>query len=156
MDADLRRPKAHVLLNAQNDCGLADYLQGSADREAILHPTEYFGLTLVSAGNTTGHPSELLASTGFREALAHWSTEFDYIIVDTPPLHPISDVSFLMGSVDGVLLVVQANKTSKAVVKQAVESLPPNKVLGAVLNRSEEFRRGFGYKYGGGYYYGYY
>ncbi len=155
VDADLRRPKVQRVFGLGDGPGLADYLQGSAGWETILRATPFFGLTLVTAGAAVAHPGELLASAQFEGFLDEARARFDLVVVDTPPLHPISDVNFLAEAVDGVLLVVQAHKTSRAIVRVAAESLPPQKLLGTVLNRAETLAGGYGYR--SGYYYrGYY
>ncbi|MEW6487632.1 MAG: CpsD/CapB family tyrosine-protein kinase [Thermodesulfobacteriota bacterium] len=158
VDADLRRPHVHELLGLGLSPGLGEYLQGTVPREAVIRETPFFGLCVATAGAVQGHPAELLASPEWEEFIARSRAEFDYVIVDTPPLHPVSDVPFLAASVDGVLVVVRAGKTSKSLLKQTLETLPPGKVLGTVLNRVESLtgRFGYGSNYGpAGYYYGY-
>ncbi|MBI5017296.1 MAG: CpsD/CapB family tyrosine-protein kinase [Deltaproteobacteria bacterium] len=151
VDADFRRPNVHALLDLPLSPGLSDYLQGAASEEDIVRRTPFFGLQVVTAGNAEGHPAELLASPEFAAFLAAARGRFDYVIVDTPPIHPISDVNFLVEFVDGVLMVIRAGKTLKHMVQQSAESLPPGKVLGTILNRAEE--PGHGYSYKKGYYY---
>lgn len=154
VDADLRRPAIHRLLNLELSPGLPDFLQGTAVWEEVLRETPYFGLSVVTAGNAAGHPSELLASSEFISFLSRARSEFDQVILDTPPLHPVSDVSFLAESVDGLLIVVQANRTSKGALTQAVEHLPSGKIIGTLLNRASNL--GHGYRNGKAGYYGYY
>ncbi len=156
VDADLRRPRIHKLLNLEPSPGLAEFLQGDAPLEAVLRHTPYYGLSVVPAGAPVGHPAELLASPEFNDFLHRMSAQYDYILLDSPPLHPISDVSFLVDAVDGILIVVRAHRTNRGLLKQVVESLPSEKIVGTVLNRAESLRSGYGYGYGGGYYYGYY
>ncbi len=153
VDADLRRPRIHKLLNLEPSPGLAELLQGDAPLDAVLRHTPYYGLSVVPAGAPGGHPAELLASPEFSDFLRRMSGRYDYIILDSPPLHPISDVSFLVDAVDGILIVVRAHRTNRGLLKQVVESLPAEKIVGTVLNRAESLRSGYGYGYGGGYYY---
>ncbi len=154
VDADLRRPRIHKLLNLEASPGLAEFLQGGAPLEAVIHPTPYYGLSVVPAGSPAGHPAELLASPELDDFLHRMSGRYDYIVLDSPPLHPISDVSFLVDAVDGILIVVRAHRTNRGLLKQVVESLPAEKIVGTILNRAESLRSGYGYGYGG-YYYGY-
>ncbi len=156
VDADLRRPKVHKVLSVDMTPGLGDLLLGRATAAAVVQATPYFGLSVVAVGTVEGHPSELLASPEFEDFIAAMRAEYDYIVLDTPPLHPISDVNFLADTVDGVVLVVRAGKTHRGLLKQATESLPAEKLLGTVLNRTESLRSGYGYGYGSGYYYKYY
>lgn len=154
VDADLRCPMVHQLLGIAPEPGLADRLQGTAELSAVVQATPFFGLSVVTAGNVLGHPSELLASPEFDEFLADCRREYDYVIVDATPLFPLSDLHFLAETVDGVLLVVCAGKTSKELLQEAAKKLPHDKVIGAVLNRVDEAGPGYRYK-GYGYGYGY-
>lgn len=154
VDADMRAAKVHQLLGLPVAPGLAECLQGTAGPEAIIRRTEFFGLSVVTAGELVGHPAELLASEGFRDFSAYVAGSFDYVIFDCPPVFPISDVNFLTESVEGVLLVVQALKTPKRLLERAMEGFSKGKLLGVVLNRAEVI----GGKYRGkkgdyGYYY---
>mgnify|MGYP005845860945 CR=1 FL=1 len=158
VDADLRRPRVHELLGLGLSPGLGEHLLGALPRETVIRETPFFGLCVATAGTVQGHPAELLASPEWEEFIARSRAEYDYVIVDTPPLHPVSDVPFLATSVDGVLVVVRAGKTSRSLLKQTLETLPPGKVLGTVLNRVESLTGRFGYGSGYGpygYYYGY-
>ncbi len=155
VDADLRRPRIHRLLNLDGVPGLAEHLQGEASLDAVVRRTPYYGLTVVPAGSSTGHPAELVASPEFQEFLDRMRAQYDYVVLDSPPLHPISDVSFLVDAVDGILIVVRAHRTNRGLLKQVVEALPAEKIVGTVLNRAESLRTGYGYGYGSGYYYGY-
>ena len=157
VDADLRRPKLHTLLSLAPAPGLAELLQGQATYEDVVRVTPWFGLSVVMAGNAEGHPAELLASPNFASFMERVRQEFDHAVIDTPPLQPISDVRFLTEAVDGVILVVRANRTSKGLLRHSVEGLPPGKIVGAVLNRVDGLVEKFGYRYSKGeYYYRYY
>ncbi|MDF1555490.1 MAG: CpsD/CapB family tyrosine-protein kinase [Deferrisomatales bacterium] len=157
VDADLRRPKIDKLIAVHRSPGLADYLQGEAEWDDLFQHTPYYGLDVVGAGETRGHPSDLLAGPAMQEFIAQCRRQYDYIIFDTPPLLPISDVNFLVELLDGVALVVRANKTGRGLLKQAADSLPEGKILGTLLNRAQSMRQGYGYGYGkGGYYSKYY
>lgn len=157
VDADLRRPKVHKLLGLDASPGLGDYFRGGVSGEAIIRRTPFFGLAVTPAGSVGGHPGELLASPEFESWVTERRAEFDYVVFDTPPVHPVSDVNFLANSVDGILLVVRAGKTPRGLVKHAVEVLPPGKLVGSVLNRAENVGPGYGYGYRkGDYYYRYY
>lgn len=155
VDADLRRPKVQRLFGLEDGPGLAEYLQETATWEDVVRPTAFFGLTVLTAGAAVAHPSELLASAQFEGFAAEARARFDLVVVDTPPLYPISDVNFLAEAVDGVVLVVRAHRTSRAIIRVAAEALPAQKLLGTVLNRAENLSAGYGYN--SGYYYkGYY
>ncbi|MFU8858011.1 MAG: CpsD/CapB family tyrosine-protein kinase [Deferrisomatales bacterium] len=153
VDADFRRPSLHRLLGVSVSPGLADLLEGKAAEDDVVRPTPFFGLHLVTAGEARGHPAELAASPALSEFIARARDHFDYVFVDTPPLHPMSDMSFLSECLDGVIVVVMANKTNRSLLRQVAEILPPHKLLGTVFNRVDQLS-GLGYGYGYGYGYG--
>ena len=156
IDADFRRPNVHRLLGLAQVPGLSDHLVGRATVEQVVHLTPFLGLSVVTAGTGEGHPAELLASPEFGAFIAFCKSRYDYVLVDTPPVQPISDVGFLVEYVDGVLLVVRSGRTGKELVKKAAASFPEGKLVGTILNRADELSRGYGYKKGSyGYYGGY-
>lgn len=153
VDADLRKPSVHKLLGIGLGPGLVDMLAKGASLDAVLRDSGLFGLAVVTAGETNGeHPSELLASPAFGSFIGRCRADFDYVLLDCPPIHPISDVSFLLEAIDGVVLVVRAGKTSKGLLKEVVANLPAEKLVGTVLNRAEAVSDRYGREKG---YYGY-
>jgi Mrp family chromosome partitioning ATPase len=110
------------------------------------------------AGGTPPNPSELLGSAVISHLLACWAENFDVVVLDTPPIGPVADALALAAAVDGVLVVVRAGHTRRAVLRRTLEVLngAGRTVLGLVLN---ELQPGplaryspYGYYYGG--YYG--
>ena len=142
IDADLRKPKIHQYFSFQSSPGLTDYLSDIAsarhkmDVFGIIHPTKYENLSVISSGTIPPNPAELLGSEFMREFLNSISNDFDYIIIDTPPLNVVSDALPLIRESDGVVLVVRNNQTTHPELQRTLSSLEfiDAKILGFVVN----------------------
>jgi succinoglycan biosynthesis transport protein ExoP len=150
VDADLRKPRLHKVLQTSNRSGLVNYLTGSASIGEILLETAEENLTFCPAGPHPPNPSELLASGRMSEFLGAAQKKFDLIIVDTPPVLAVTDAA-LPGSIgDGVVLCFRAHKILRADAKACKDrlALAGVKMLGVVLNRYQPRRSGsYGRKY---------
>ncbi len=177
IDADLRKPKIHHYFSVSNNPGLTDYIGSTVsgiknekiDLFSIVHPTEYENLSIICSGTIPPNPAELLGSDPMHEFLTEISNDFDYIIIDTPPINIVSDALPIIRESDGVVLVVRYNQSTHPEIERAITSLEfiDAKILGFVMNFTET-RAGGKYKYGnygrygryrrygyGGYGYGY-
>jgi capsular exopolysaccharide synthesis family protein len=138
IDADLRRPSCHRVLGVRNGPGLTEVLAGHEGklRRLEVQKTELFFL---GAGSVPPNPTELLGSQRMREVLARLQKRFAYVLIDAPPLTPVSDSVVLSTLVDGVVLVVDQQRTARQTVRDARARLAyaRAKVLGVVLNRSD-------------------
>jgi succinoglycan biosynthesis transport protein ExoP len=146
VDADLRRPMLHDVFQVSNDQGLTDLIQCPVSEiGAHLRSTETQGLWLLTAGGLSPNPSELLGSQQMMELAARLINEADLVIYDSPPAAFFADATVLSQKVDGVILVVGAGKTRRAVAKQAVFNLQQAgaNILGVVLNRATEKSGGY-------------
>jgi capsular exopolysaccharide synthesis family protein len=137
IDADLRRPRCHELLDQQNQPGLAEVLAGLHELHEVIQPTRVKGLYLLTAGLIPPNPSELLGSMRMRELLASLSTTYDHVLIDTAPILPVSDSVILSTLVDGVVIVSGA-QTAKQLVRDACSRLihVSARILGVVLNNA--------------------
>lgn len=135
IDADLRRPRCHELLDRQGHPGLAEVLSGLNELDEVIQPTNIKGLFLLSAGLTPPNPSELLGSKRMREILAAAGASFEHVLIDSAPVLPVSDTVVLSTLVDGVVLVA-ASQTVRQLVRDACSRLAyvGTKVIGVVLN----------------------
>jgi capsular exopolysaccharide synthesis family protein len=138
VDADMRVSRLAAYLGAPGAPGLSDYLRGAAAEAAVIQTNANGSLFFVPAGDPAKNPTELLTAGRFQSLLERLAPMFDWIIVDTPPVLPVSDASVLAGACDGVLVVVRAAATGCELVEAALKELPAAKVLGVVLNRAEE------------------
>jgi capsular exopolysaccharide synthesis family protein len=136
LDADLRKRGLTSLLGLQKSPGLSDLLVGETKIKNILVQTEIKGLNIIPAGLNASSPAELIESNGMKRLLILLGTtgKFSYIILDSPPLIAASEATILSHIVDGIILVVMAEKTRRDVVKRELLSLDQTKILGVVLN----------------------
>ena len=153
VDADLHRPSTHEYLGMDMPSkGLSDILQGSAKIEDCLINFELDRLFYISAGITTGMPTELLVGQSMEKFLDEVKEMFHFIVIDSPPVIPIADTVGFAGMVDGAIFVVRARDTSRKIIMQALDDLEDKRIIGLVFN-SLDFRLAGGqYKYGYGKY----
>jgi capsular exopolysaccharide synthesis family protein len=143
IDADLRKPTHHVIFDLGNDgkplTGLVDYLEGQADVEEALHRTEVENVLVVPRGKLPLRPAELLHSKRMSKLL-RWGRDHGYhVIVDSPPILPVTDPMVLAPLVDGVLLVVSAGQSTRESVRLAVQRLTASggRILGIVMQKAQ-------------------
>lgn len=136
IDADLRRPRQHRLFKVKNTFGLTTYLTDSVPIKDVVKSTDIPNLFLVNAGPIPPNPAELLGSDKMTRFIKMMSEECDFMIFDLPPMLEISDALVLGAKVDGMVLVVWGDKTSREALKKAREKLDMLKVrtLGVIIN----------------------
>jgi capsular exopolysaccharide synthesis family protein len=154
IDADLRRPTVHQLLQLPNTDGLSERLRakpGGRLPVARVSPT----LWVLTGGRPQTDPMSALVSDTMHQLLADASSQFDWVIVDTPPVVILPDANVLANMIDVSLLVVRANSTPYPIVRRAVEELGASRVLGVVFNCADRAALADHYGgYGYGAYYG--
>jgi protein-tyrosine kinase len=158
IDADLRCSRLHVPLGAPASPGLTDYLRGDADETNVIQFNSESNLCFIPGGAEVANPSELLSNGRLKTLLDRVSPMFDWVILDSAPLIPVHDSSFLADMVDGVLMVVRAGMTPSATAQRAVQELQGRTVVGVVLNAVDPEQAygayyssyGYGYGYGNG------
>jgi protein-tyrosine kinase len=155
IDADLRCSRLHVPLGAPASPGLTDYLKGEVDEMAIIQHGLEGNLCFIPGGNQVTNPSELLTNGRLRILLDRVAPVFDWIIMDSAPLLPVADSSFLADLVDGVLLVVRAGQTPAETAQRACQELQGRNVVGVVLNAVGPDQAAGGYYSAYNYGYGY-
>ncbi len=137
VDVDLRRPRCHKVLGLDNTLGLSQVLAGARPVKEVIQQTDIDSLWLMTSGSIPPNPSELVGSEKMRETLAELTTQFDVVILDSPPILPVTDGILLSTMVDGVVLVVNSSMTSKQHVRAACAKLAfaRAKVFGVLLNQ---------------------
>jgi polysaccharide biosynthesis transport protein len=156
VDLDLRRPRLASFCGVEQTIGFTSVLVGDAPlSEALVEITIGNGLPplqILPAGPVPPNPSELVGATRVAELLVSLQSVADLVIIDSPPLIPVTDSLVLSGRVDGVMLVVGAGQTRRRHLTRAVELLQQAEapVLGTVLNATSAQHRGYGYGYGYG------
>lgn len=153
IDCDLRRPQITDNFDSSEKRGLTDVLNDTCDLPDAIHDTPLTTLKLMPSGPIPANPAEALSLPEMSELLDVLRDEFDYIILDTPPLLVVTDPSILASMVDGVVLALKIRRKSKPNVKEAASILRNvgARVLGVVINNSDESNASDGYQ-GCGYY----
>ena len=134
IDADLRNPGMHRHLGAAQSPGLAEYLLGECDEFAALQRGPMENLFFLPAGRDVASAPELLSNGRLKLFLQRVEPLFDWIILDSSPVIPVSDATLVAGSCDGVLMVVRSNVTPSDLARRAREEFPDKLLLGVVLN----------------------
>jgi succinoglycan biosynthesis transport protein ExoP len=137
IDADLRRARCHRVLGLDNRGGLTEALTGAQELSIAIQPTGIDQLDLLGAGSAPPNPTELLGSAKMNELLADLRASYQYIVIDSSPILPVSDALILARAVDGVVVVANGVATPRQQVRAACARLDyaRGKILGLVLNR---------------------
>ena len=149
VDADLRKSSIPRWLGLKDQkdrpFGFSTALQHGGELNGALLSLQSPKLTVLPAGPAVDHPAELLESVAMKRLLATLKTQFDLIIVDAPPVLPVTDPGILASQADGVLLVVRAGKTQRKTVMEAQEQLKKAKanLIGCVLTHVEYYLPGY-------------
>ena len=144
IDCDLRGPTLHRIFGLRDSPNLLDVLaREDGLGEAWQEPLPK--LNVVAGGHTPPNPAELLGSRRFSELLGRARQEFDYVLLDAPPVESVSDAAILATQADGVLLAMDAQKTRKVALRRAVRGLQlvGANVLGVVVNNVEDSGEGY-------------
>jgi capsular exopolysaccharide synthesis family protein len=136
IDGDIRRPTQHRIFEVGNQSGLSNVLRQTAPIEECFRATTVEKLFLMPAGPAVPNPSELVA-TMMAQVLAPLSAEFDYILVDSPPILGFADAVTISTVVEGTVLVARAGKTPRELVYASLQPLKRvrARVLGLILNQ---------------------
>jgi receptor protein-tyrosine kinase len=150
IEADLRRPRVTRYLGMISGAGLSNVLAGTARYDELTQPYGDGRLTVLAAGPMPPNPSEMLGSQQMTALLAEVRQQNDYVIIDAPPLLPVTDGAVLSVAADGAIVIARHGYTTKAQVQQAAANLQriDARLLGVVLNRiPPKSAEGYGYGY---------
>ncbi|OJT21818.1 capsular biosynthesis protein [Archangium sp. Cb G35] len=136
MDTDMRRPRLHRAFGVPDDMGVSSLVVGEGSLEGAIKSTDVPNLFVLPCGPLPPNPAELLHTRAFSELLGKLRERFDCVLLDSPPLGPVSDALVLSKQTDGILLVLKAGTTQREQAKRAIRSLRDVKarVIGALLN----------------------
>lgn len=139
IDADMRKPVIHKIFNVRNGIGLAHYINGKSTFEEIKRDTEVENLTVITYGTRPINPSELLENPKMKELLEICKNDYDYVLVDAPPVNVVTDPIVLANYADKLLWVVSPGKVKRKDLRHARKLLVPvkRKILGVILNSSK-------------------
>ena len=124
IDADLRMPRLAAYLDLDSSSGLSDVLVGRITVEEALRPWgQRAAVMVLPSGPTPPNPSELLGSTAMMRVVAELESKFDYVLVDAPPVLPVTDTVVLSREIDGTILVAEVNRVQENQLLSAIEML---------------------------------
>lgn len=159
LDADFRKPTQHKIFGIEKRLGLSNVLAGESKLEEVIHHSVIPGLDILPCGPIPGNPSEILNSQMFADLLEHLSERYDHVLLDSPPILPVTDSRILAASCDVTLLALRAHRTTLkgALHTRDILNAVGGHVLGVVVNDIPRRRGLYGYYYGYGeaYQYGY-
>jgi capsular exopolysaccharide synthesis family protein len=140
LDCDMRRPRLHTIFGLERDTGVSNILVGDCSIQDAVQQTEVENLFMIPCGELPPNPSELLGSQAMLNLLATLGSEYDRIIIDSPPVTAVTDPVVLSQIVDGVVIVVQANSTERIIVRRAIDQMKAvdAHIFGVVLNKLDE------------------
>jgi protein-tyrosine kinase len=153
VDADVRRASIHEFFGLGQTGGLSDYLQKGTNVSKHFVKTPVDKLTILPAGSPPDNPVELLTTQKMKALLQEVSRRYEdrFIIIDSAPSSLASETAAIAKYVDGFIIVVRAGKTPRKAVTEVIEQLGKEKVLGIILNRSDQSAKKY-YGYGKSYY----
>jgi capsular exopolysaccharide synthesis family protein len=157
IDGDLRAPSLHKSRGIDNGAGFANALAGEDDFPGLIHATGAPGLDLMTSGPVPPNPAELLSSARLSGMLDALLERYDHIIIDAPPVLGLADAPLIGHAVEGVLFVVEAEKTPRRAVRSSLQRLYAvgSQLFGVVVTKMDMTRHAYGYGYGYGYGYDY-
>ncbi len=149
IDCDLRKPVQHRFFNLSNQYGLTNCLREKTIIPQAIHKTEEENLFVMPSGPVPPNPSEVLSA---RHTQGFWNTlkeQYDYIIIDAPPVLVVTDATILATQLDGVLLVVNSGETRIDHAREAKEQLTKGNahIIGVVLNQVKKMDMEYNYYY---------
>lgn len=155
-DCDFRNPTQHKIFGLHNK-GLSNCVATGSNVMDIIQQTSVPNLYVLTSGPVAPNPSELLASQNMVDILEELKQHFDYVLIDTPPIMPVTDAAVVSAKVDGTILVIASGAVSPSVAVEAKTRLEQAgaHLLGVVLNKVDVGANShYGYGYGYYYYYG--
>lgn len=143
IDLDLRRPKIHHLNSVPNEDGLTDYLLGEKKLDEIIKKSNGFAFDFIVAGQKTTAITNALTSDRLKNMLEELKESYDYILLDTPPTHLVSDPFYISKIVDGVVYVVGQNSAKKKDVREGISELKKieTPIIGVVISQVKVGRK---------------
>ncbi len=156
IDADMRNPSLHKLLQRPLGSGLSNLLTGQGDMDSLVQDGNVPNLWVMMAGHIPPNPAELLSSGAIDQVIRDATSKFDHVIIDGPPILGLADAPLLTRVVEATVLVVESGRTRATQARHAIDRLLAvrGNVIGAVLSKFDMRNSGYGYGYGYNYNYG--
>jgi polysaccharide biosynthesis transport protein len=149
VDTDMRRPRLHIATNVAREPGLSTLLLGSDNYDEVIKPTEIPNLFVLPCGPLPPNPAELLMTKRFEVVLDELGKQFTKIILDSPPLQPVTDGIVLAKRSEGVIIVVRSGRTIRDELKRSAKMIRGvhGTIFGVVINDKQERDATYGYYY---------
>ena len=154
MDCDMRNPTVHKNFHLSNKVGLSSCISMGTALSDAVQKTSIEGLYALTGGVIPPNPSELLGSEQMKNLLQRAKEQYDYVLIDTPPVMPVTDALIVSRFVDGMILVIASAEVKVEMARDVKNQLvnAGANILGVVLNKVRSEHHGYGYGYY--YYYG--
>ncbi|MEB5677415.1 polysaccharide biosynthesis tyrosine autokinase [Mammaliicoccus sciuri] len=151
IDGDMRKPSQHYLFNKDNMDGFSNLIINKTDYNKAIHKTDIVNLDLLTSGPIPPNPSELIGSEKSLEVFDYLRSEYDFIIIDTPPVNTVTDAQLFSEIAKYVVYVVDVQKNDRNAIKKGKELIEKAgaKILGVVLNKAPEDKSSSYYYYYG-------
>lgn len=151
IDGDMRKPSQHYLFNTDNMDGFSNLIINKTDYNKAIHKTDIVNLDLLTSGPIPPNPSELIGSEKSLEVFDYLRSEYDFIIIDTPPVNTVTDAQLFSEIAKYVVYVVDVQKNDRNAIKKGKELIEKAgaKILGVVLNKAPEDKSSSYYYYYG-------
>ena len=151
IDGDMRKPTQHYIFNTDNMDGFSNLIINKTDYNKAIHKTDIVNLDLLTSGPIPPNPSELIGSEKSLEVFDYLRSEYDFIIIDTPPVNTVTDAQLFSEIAKYVVYVVDVQKNDRNTIKKGKELIEKAgaKILGVVLNKAPEDKSSSYYYYYG-------
>jgi protein-tyrosine kinase len=153
VDADFRRASIHAQIGFPESPGLANVLaRGCSLEEAVIRSEQFPSLYVLPAGERPANPTELLDSPQWTEFCTRLRKDFEYVILDSPPMEAVADYDLIQAACDGVVVVVRPDHTNRKACFELIDKVPKSKFVGVLLNCVNEWFLARPYTYDSYYY----
>jgi capsular exopolysaccharide synthesis family protein len=149
IDLDLRKPKMQRVFDVPNRFGLTDYLKGNITQDEMIRHSLAHGVDYILTGEQTNAVINVLESEKLKDLVSRLRLEYDYILIDSPPVIAVSDPLYISRFVDGILFCVADRRVTKPLVKEALQTIQRtnSNILGILMTRSMMMEKAYRYRY---------
>lgn len=149
IDLDLRKPKMHKVFDVANENGINDYLLGSIELSEAIKYSEEFKVDYLLSGEKTTAVVNVLTAEKLKKLIEELKEQYDYILIDSPPVLVVSDALYIANLVDGIIFNIAQNKARKKDVREALTSLEKTNtpIIGTLLTQVELSGKAYDYTY---------
>jgi capsular exopolysaccharide synthesis family protein len=152
LDMDLRNSELAKGLGIPAAPGLSDYLLGAVSLDEVIRNIMFNELYVISSGSIIEDPSDLLNGNRFKDLIIELRKRYDFVIIDTPPVIPVSDALNIRNIVDGFIFIIRSDFTPFGMIKQAIGEIGEDRIIGVVINGVESEKNRYYKRYYGKYY----